>query len=98
MTEHDFIAVCQECVAEIKARAPIDTGNLRYNAIQYEYLGDFKFAIYVNEDIAPYVYYTNEPWVADRWQGAKNPNEAWWQNAVRSCIELIKTRLKGVVK
>lgn len=76
----------------LKARSPIDTGNLRYNAIRYKIKRD-KFIIYVDEKIAPYMKYTNEPWMK-----GGNPNEAWWNNAVEDIINTMSLYLNGELK
>lgn len=68
---------------------PIDTGNLRYNAVRMRYLGPKECRIYVDTNIAPYMVYTNEPWIADRWKGAKNPNEGWFKKAVETAISSV---------
>ena len=38
---------------------PYDTGNLKFNAIKGRWTGENRFTIYVDEQVAPYVYYTN---------------------------------------
>lgn len=78
-------------VNSLRNGTPIKTGNLRYNAVQVESLNYGVWRIFVNEDIAPYMPYTNEPWTSPRWNGAKNPNEGWWQRET----ERILTELSG---
>jgi hypothetical protein len=82
MTQGKFNQVCMECVMTLKTLAPYDTGNLSINAIKYEWIDENTFKIYVDQSIAPYMPYTNEPWISPRWNGKKNPNEKWWQNAI----------------
>lgn len=67
----------------LKDNSPIDTGNLRYNAIKYKVQGN-KIIIYVDEKIAPYMVYTNEVWINRK---GKNPNEAWWNKTVETIIQ-----------
>ena len=57
------------------------TGNMAFNAskIQYPYKGVCK--IYIDEEVAPYVPYTNEKWISPKWKGHKNPNEGWFGRA-----------------
>ena len=50
------------------------TGNLAFNAIKIEHTDERTSVIYVDDDIAPYMKYTNEPWIS----GHKNPNEGWF--------------------
>ncbi len=66
----------------LKIVAPKDTGNLAFNAIKYEILGD-TMRIYVDEDIAPYMVYTNEEWINRK---GVNPNQQWWNDAVEQII------------
>lgn len=60
-------------------RYKTSSGNMAFNALRYEIEGD-ELVIYIDEDIAPYVYYTNEPWLSPRWKGKANPNQGWWDN------------------
>ena len=87
----------QIAVKMLRAKAPKDTGNLRNNAIRYEYRADGAH-IYVDESIAPYMPYTNEPWVSSRWKGAKNPNLYWFDFAVRDIVQRIASLAGGTVK
>jgi hypothetical protein len=98
MTKREFDKLCMKCVIEVRKRCPRDTGNLRDNGIQFEWLGDFKFKIYINQSNARYMTYTNEPWISPRWNGNKNQNEAWWQDSYKLLVELIIRELKGKIK
>lgn len=53
------------------------TGNLKFNATKVVHEAE-QSRIYVDENIAPYMPYTNEPWISPKWKGAKNPNENWF--------------------
>lgn len=94
-----FERLCFECLLEVKRVTPIDTGNLRHNATLMEFLNSGKVCdIYVDGDgkdgIAYYMPFTNEPWVARRWNGKPNPNEGWWQNkALVAVLNHIQKRL-----
>ena len=79
MTSEQFTRLIDRIVKNIRDISPIDTGNLRYNAIRFEFLDEGTCRIYVDEAIAPYMPYTTEPWISPRWHGKKNPNEGWWQ-------------------
>lgn len=61
----------------IKNAAPFHTGNLRYNAVRLTQNSKNQFIVSVDTKIAPYMPYTNEPWISDRWRGKKNPNQNW---------------------
>lgn len=75
--------------------APV-TGNLKYNALKVLKIPDGVY-IYVNEAIAPYMPFTNEPWVSPKWKGAKNPNEHWWEHMVESFADDLAEKLNGVL-
>ena len=73
------------------------TGNMAFNALRYEITTD-TVRIYVDEAIAPYVPYTNEPWISPRWHGKKNPNEGWWQRFVEEFNRRLVNKLHGVIR
>ncbi len=89
MTQQEFDSICVRVVDIVRKNAPIDTGNLRYDAIKFEFKSDDEFIIYVDEDIAPYMPFTNEKWEDKRWKGAKNPNEGWWDNLAKEIAYFI---------
>ena len=95
VTDARFRAACEYAVAALKGCAPVDTGNLKYNAVRIEWVSEKECKIYVDESIAPYMPYTNEPWISPRWNGKKNPNEKWWQNACELAIGEIANYLGG---
>lgn len=94
-------AIIKRIVANFRKRAPKDTGNLAYNGVQFAYLGNGKWEIWVSDEIgsgiAPYMKYTNENWnnFAPPLQGKKNPNEGWWDKACEEAIDMFCTALKG---
>ena len=73
----------------MKDAAPVDTGNLRDNGIDMKQTGADEYTISIGAPNAPYAVYTNEPWVAPRWHGKKNPNEHWIDNAVEDIVDMI---------
>ena len=90
MKPFEFYTLCRECQEILKAAAPYKTGNLRYNAIKLEIVGN-TCRLYVDEEIAPYMKYTNEPWE----NGKKNPNEGWFHRAVKKIAQHIAERTRG---
>lgn len=112
MTREDLIALGQECVKIIKRMCPIKTGNLRYNAINFEMPDEKTFYIYVDESIAPYMPYTNEAWrhtiikmgnfvsgqVVERMRTWDNPNEGWFDRAARTAILYAQQKLGGTLR
>ena len=97
MNEKLFNAICNGCVEKLRSFCPVDTGNLKYNAIRFNYVDNETFEIYVDESIAPYMPYTNEPWVSAKWNGKKNRNEGWFERATEAVANYIAEQLKGVV-
>lgn len=98
MTYDDFVVACGLALEELKDFAPKDTGNLAFNAIKidFEVNGDeWKCILSVDETIAHYIPYTNEPWTSLKWNGKKNPNEGWWQWAVEFVARRIAEQLGG---
>lgn len=81
----------------LKSLVPKDTGNMRYNATKVENLGGGKWRLYVDETIAPYVPYTNEPWISPKWKGKKNPNEGWFERATHLVANYISARVRGTL-
>jgi len=74
------------------------TGNMAFNASKIEFPAPDTCIIYVDPDIAPYLPYTNEPWVAARWHGKKNPNEGWFQKAAENIVNYVLKRTKGELR
>ena len=69
--------------------SPIDTGNLRYNATKSRFRSPKEYKIYIDNNIAPYMTFTNEPWISPKWKGAKNPNENWFEIAIETAIATV---------
>lgn len=111
MESTKFYALCKECEALLRARAPYKTGNLRIDAIKVSFPDAHTCVIYVDESIAPYMKYTNEPWEqrlitmgnfrkgerVTRMRTWDNPHEGWFDKAAQEIAELIAARLHGVL-
>lgn len=95
MTKLQFIQFANRVMSLIRKFAPKDTGNLAYNAIQMHYVNENKIIIEVNQSEAPYMVYTNEPWISDRWKGKKNPNEKWWEKAIERAVQIASAEIGG---
>lgn len=74
------------------------TGNMKYNATKIDYLSDNVSKVFVDDNIAPYVPYTNEPWISPKWKGAKNPNENWFAKFVEEYAKQLAIELHGKLK
>ncbi len=101
MTAERFYEYVNRFADLLRQLAPKDTGNLAFNAIRIEWHGKNEAQIYVDGDgldgIAPYMPFTNEPWVADKWKGAKNPNQGWWQKAIEQIINKLDREFGGEI-
>lgn len=95
MTDADFKAACELVFETIRQMAPYDTGNLARNAIKLEFVSGKVARIYVSETIAPYMPYTNEPWISPHWNGKKNPNEGWFDASADLIAQSISDLLGG---
>lgn len=71
------------------------TGNLAFNATQIEFTSETEAFIGVDKDVAPYMPYTNEPWISPKWKGKKNPNEKWFNKTAKELAEHIATTYDG---
>ena len=106
MTDEEFRAVCMDAFNEFVKLVPNpktrykkggSTGNMALNATKIEFPSPDTCLIYVDQKIAPYVPYTNEPWVAPRWHGKKNPNEGWFERAAAYVANYVAKRMNGEV-
>ena len=98
MSPQEFEQACLLCVRKLRELAPKKTGNLAFNAIQFQFVDENTCEIYVNEEIAPYMPYTNEPWISPYWGGKKNPNEGWFDRAADTIASLCAQAVKGDLK
>lgn len=54
--------------------------------------------VYIDDSIAPYCVYTNDPWLSPNWKGKKNPNEGWWERFAEEFARRLAKKLKGSLK
>lgn len=80
-----------------KELVPYDTGNMALYALRYDIYDDM-IDITVDPEIAPYIPYTNEPWLSERWHGKQNPNEGWWQRFADEFAKRLATKLRGELR
>lgn len=105
MTKQQVVATAINIVEEMRlewvpnpnTRYITSTGNMAIHALRYDIKNNI-VDITIDESIAPYVPYTNEPWISDKWHGKKNPNEGWWQRFVDEFTKRLAVRLKGELK
>lgn len=71
------------------------TGNMAFNATKLEFLSPNEAHIYLDENIAPYVPYTNEEWISPKWKGHKNPNAGWFDRAADIAIKSFVAQIPG---
>lgn len=74
------------------------TGNMAFNATKLIFPSPTTCSIVIDESIAPYMPYTNEPWISPKWKGHKNPNEHWFDKSALWVAKEIAKRLHGTVR
>ncbi len=98
MTREQAINTAIAIVENMRAEyVPRDTGNMADDALRY-YVENGVLRITVEESIAPYVPYTNEPWLSTKWNGKPNPNEGWWQRFADEFARRLAISLRGELK
>ena len=94
----DLYAIAQIlCEKTFKPLVPYDTGNMATLATKVEKVAENQVRIYVDAAIAPYVVYTNEPWISPKWRGKENPNEKWFERAVEMVAQELTAMLGGTL-
>ena len=81
MDDSQLMSIATMAYNHLKNACPVDTGNMKYNAIRLTRVSENKIEVSIEASIAPYVVYTNEKWLSPRWKGKKNPNEKWIDDA-----------------
>lgn len=74
------------------------TGTLAFDATKIEFTSENEAFIGIDEDVAPYMPYTNEPWISPKWNGKKNPNEKWFDKTAKELAYHLANLLGGKVK
>lgn len=93
-----FQGLCNNVFDIVRKNAPYDTGNLRIDAATMVYEDDNTCRIYIDENIAPYMPFTNEPWVSSYWKGLQNPNLYWFDNCATVAMMYLARALNGDVE
>lgn len=91
MRRSAFFKLCLEIFYAVRTLCPVDTGNMKFNAMRFRIEND-KFIIEIDEIIAPYVFYTIEKWISPRWNGRKNPNEGWFERGIEFALSEIANK------
>lgn len=99
MTRQQIVNVIVGTVNEMRNanHIPYKTGNLMFNGLKYQ-ITSKHVIVYIDTKAAPYVPYTNEPWVSPYWDGKKNPNEGWWEKFCNEFANRLAKKLKGEIK
>lgn len=106
MTADEVINIIFETVEEMRpffvpnpeTRGKTSTGKMAFNALQVRvrtYQRKPAVEIFMDENIAPYVVYTNEPWISPKWRGKKNPNEGWWDKFLEELLKRVAKKING---
>lgn len=106
MTNAQFQALCRNAFNEFVKLVPNpetrykiggSTGNMALNATKIEFPSPDVCLIYVDKNIAPYLPYTDLPWLAPRWHGKKNPNEGWFDRAAMYILSYVAKQVNGEI-
>ena len=98
MHEFDLYKLAQVvCNQVFRHLVPYDTGNMALQATKVEKVSENEVKIFVDSAVAPYVVYTNEPWISPRWRGKENPNEKWFERATEKTAQAICSILGGEI-
>ena len=97
MTKSEWSVLFIEAINSLRQQTfvPYDTGNLKFNAIKGIWISENQYRIYVDESVAPYVFFTQEQWVNRKGQ---NPNQGWVEKAVDYLAGYIAKRLGGEIQ
>ena len=91
MKKREFKRLVRDIFEVTRQQAPEDTGNLSKNALKLEWIDQNTARIYIDEEIAPYMPYTNEPWVSSWWRGKQNPNLYWFDKMAQIAKMMIES-------
>lgn len=97
MTRNEFETLFVDAINSLRQQAfvPYDTGNLKFNAIKGMWVSEKTFRIYIDENVAPYVFFTNEHWNN---RPGINPHENWVDEMVNFIANYISQKLGGTIK
>jgi len=97
MTKNEWELLFTEAINSLRQQVfvPYDTGNLKFNAIKGIWVGEKQYRIYIDEAVAPYVFFTNEPWTNRK---GNNPHEGWAEDMVNYIANYIAERTGGEIK
>lgn len=100
MTRQKIIDAAIDVMVEMQDEdgwIPKNTGNMAFNGLRGKVTSKYVI-IYVDTKVAPYVPYTNEPWISPKWNGKQNPNEGWWNRFAAEFSQRLAKKLRGVIK
>ncbi len=80
-----------------KTRGKTSSGNMALNALRIRVTGDV-VDVFIDEEIAPYAVYTDEPWTSEKWKVKQNPNEGWWERFCEEFARRLAKKLRGKLK
>lgn len=86
----------EAAMAYLQSVCPVDTSNMK-NTMTAVKTSRKRGRIRIGGAKAPYAVYTNEKWIANRWNRKKNPNEKWIDKAVIAIVSGITARYRGKV-
>lgn len=97
MTKRQFERFCENFFKEMYELVPKKTCTLADAGLKMVYEDENTCKIYILPSFIPeYMTYTNEPWISPKWNGKKNPNESWWNNAFMLIAQELAPKYNGV--
>ena len=97
LTQAQFFSLAYLVLKNLRDSAPKRTGNLAFNAIKIEFKGN-EARIYIDQSIAPYMIFTNQPWISPKSNGRANPNEYWFNDAAAYTAYFVAGYTGGTLK
>lgn len=92
MTDAEFNTISHHFLDNIRSRTPYRTGNLKMNATKIQALGNSRFDISIDMNIAPYFKYVNN---YETIRERRNNNYHYFEDAVEICTEEMALAIGG---
>lgn len=94
MTKNEWELLLKDAMNALRQQPffPEESGNMKDPGLKGIWTSNITFTIYIDEGVAPYVFFTNEKWIK---RPGINPNEGWINKAHKFLADYIQARLKG---
>ena len=88
------IPTLSEIRTTVLSYIPYDQGFMFANGTRYSE-DSTKYVIVYDGNAVPYIPYTEYKWISPRWNGAKNPNEAFIRNDTVNALSFLINQASG---